>query len=125
MVAACTTDGPLELHSVDSPLPPIAIFSTQEQPASVAISSDHRYLAVGTADGSVQVWNNASGARTVSYPRAHAYKIERIVFSHDAARVVSADLLQIKEWALESADEEVTRKNLDWTILARCEDLFA
>ena len=106
VVAAATTDGRIELRSVDSPEPPIAIFSAQERPTSVAISSDHRYLAVGTADGTVEVWNIARGARSALYRRAHTYKVERIVFSYDGAHVVSADYLQIKEWALEVADEE-------------------
>jgi WD40 repeat protein len=38
--------------------------------------------------------------------RGHTYEVERIAFALDGARVVSADSLQIKEWALESGDEE-------------------
>lgn len=106
VVAAATTDGRIEVRSVDSPEPPIGIFETKEQPTSIAMSSDHRYIAVGTARGTVEVWNVTRAARSARYDRAQTYEVERIAFSHDGARVVSADRVQVKEWALDVSSEE-------------------
>jgi WD40 repeat protein len=106
VVAVAMDDGRIEVRSVDAPEPLISIFSTQEQPTSVAVSSDRRYIAVGTAKGTVEVWSLTRGARTARYSRGYTYEVERIAFAHDGARVVSADSLQIKEWVLESGDEE-------------------
>ena len=54
------------------------------------------------------MWSITRGARIARYSHAHTYEVKRIAFSHDDARVVSADNLQIKEWAREAADVEDT-----------------
>src|SRR6185295_11720533 len=56
VVVVAMADGRIEMRSVDAPERSIRIFSTQEQPTFVAVSSDHRYVAVGTAQGTVEVW---------------------------------------------------------------------
>jgi len=105
VVVAAAADGRIEVRSVESPEPAISIFATEEQPTSMAVPADARYVAVGTAKGTVEVWNVARGARSARYSRAHTYEVECITFSHDGARLVSADALHIKEWALEVPEE--------------------
>src|SRR5208282_3294299 len=53
--------------------PPEQPASTQEQPTSLAVSADHRHLAVGTAKGTVAVWNIARGTRSALYRRVHEH----------------------------------------------------
>ena len=73
---------------------------TEEEPSSVAISADARYEAVGTQKGTVEVWDLAEPSRKARYRRAHTHTVECITFSDNVGRIVSADSLQIKEWAL-------------------------
>jgi WD40 repeat protein len=108
IVAAGTVDGRIEVHRVHSPEEPIGIFETPEQPTSMVLSSCRRYLAVGTAKGTVEVWNIARGVRSARYSRAHTDAVKCIGFSQQDDRVVSADSLHIKEWSLEAAEEEQT-----------------
>ncbi|MCI0387779.1 MAG: DUF4062 domain-containing protein [Acidobacteria bacterium] len=106
LVAAATTDGRIEVRSIESPEPQIGSFMTQERPTSMAVPRDNRYLVVGTDKGTVDVWSIERGARNARYSRAHTYAVERITFSYDGARVVSADSLHIKEWDLESPEDQ-------------------
>jgi len=94
------------VRSIESLEPPIGVFITQERPTSLALPRDNGYLAVGTDKGTVEVWSTERGERSAQYSRAHTYKIERITFSYDGARVVSADSLHIKEWDLEASEEQ-------------------
>ena len=106
VVAVAIVDGSIEVRAVEAPEAPIRIFRTDEKPTSVAVSSDARYLSAGTDKGTVAVWSIERGVRSALYRRAHTYKIEGLTFSHDGARIVSADALHLKEWALQAADEK-------------------
>jgi WD40 repeat protein len=106
LVAAATTDGRIEVRSIESLEPPIGVFITQERPTSLALLQDNGYLAVGTDKGTVEVWSIERNERSARYSRAHTYEIERVTFSYDAARVVSADSLHIKEWELEASEDQ-------------------
>jgi WD40 repeat protein len=101
-VAAATSDR-IEVRSLDAPGSLIAGFLASEPVTSMALSKDAQYVGVGTAGGTVEVYSVPRRATTARYTRAHAYKVEGVVFSSDAAHVVSADMLQIKEWALEAS----------------------
>jgi WD40 repeat protein len=105
MVVAAA-DGFIHVRSVASPDLPIGDFTVDEQPTSVAVSADARWVAVGTDRGTVDVWSLERRNRTARYSQAHAYEVRRIAFSHDGARVISADTLQIKEWAVEAAEQQ-------------------
>jgi len=106
VVVTATVEGSIEARSVESPEQVISRFAAEGKPTSVALSADARHVAVGTANGSVEVWSLTRGMLSARYRRAHTYEVSRVAFSHDDARVISADLLHIKEWELEAPEEE-------------------
>jgi WD40 repeat protein len=105
-IAVATKEGGIEVRSVSQPLTPVCSFSSQEEPTAIALSFDQQYLAIGTSEGTVEVWSIARQARSAIYRRAHTHPVSRIVFSRDSERLVSADLLHIKEWAVEWAETD-------------------
>ena len=106
VIVVATVDGRIEARSPDFPESAIGVFRTEEQPSSVALSADARYVALGTQKGTVEVWHLAEQCRKARYKRAHTHEVECITFSHEGSRIVSADSLQIKEWELETTESD-------------------
>lgn len=109
LVAAASEDGHIEVRSVQAAQATTQLLRTiaiGDRPTAMALSRDERYLAVGTVRGTIEIWDIASGALSARYPRAHTYEINCIVFSCTGSRVVSADSLHLKEWALNAGDHQ-------------------
>ena len=105
VVAAATVGGRVEVRPAGPGQPPINIVETPEEPTSLALSSSGQYLALGTVKGTVEVWDLTRRARSASYSRAHTYEVKHVGFSNDDLSAVSTDMLHIKEWAREAAEE--------------------
>ncbi|MDH6133400.1 WD40 repeat protein [Kitasatospora sp. MAA4] len=67
--------------------------------ASIAFSPNGRSLAVGTDDGSLQLWDPASGKSEGPVMSGHRGRIEDIAFSPDSTRLATAGQDKtIREW---------------------------
>ncbi|BCG02007.1 hypothetical protein PPGU19_065750 (plasmid) [Paraburkholderia sp. PGU19] len=100
-VAVATKEGRVEVRSADHPQTPVCAFSSDDEPTVIALSADQQFIATGTDKGTVEVWSIARRARSAMYRRAHSYDVKGIAFARDSSRVLSADLVHIKEWAAE------------------------
>jgi WD40 repeat protein/NAD(P)-dependent dehydrogenase (short-subunit alcohol dehydrogenase family) len=101
-VAIATSAGEIEIRAVAAPDRPISTLVNNLPLTALALAPDKRHLAIGAANGTVAVLKVAGGARTALYQRGHTHSVERLVFSEDGTRVLSADSLHVKEWAVES-----------------------
>jgi WD40 repeat protein len=106
LIAVALRDGRIEVRLIASADRPLLAFSVQEEPTAIALSEDHRYIAVGTIKGNMEVWDIERGERSAIYARAHAHKVECVVFNSDSDRVVTADIVNVKEWAVEATEDE-------------------
>lgn len=72
---------------------------------SVALSSDGRRIASGSADNTVRVWNAATGEVMNGPFKGHTDHVQAVVFSLDGKRVISGSRDgTIRVWDIESGE---------------------
>ena len=104
VVAIGSSDCIVEVRNTSSLRRRVMRKQLSEQPRCVALSDDGLLLAVGTDKGSIEVWDIASATRCARYAGAHTYEVLQIVFQAGGERLVSADLLHLKQWDTRAAD---------------------
>jgi WD40 repeat protein len=57
---------------------------------SVALSHDGFWIASGSEDKTVRVWNASTGVETLQALRGHDDWVRSVAFSHDGSRIISA-----------------------------------
>ncbi len=102
ILAIADKSGLIELRSASESAIPPSRFATDHTPTALALSKDGRYLAIGFSDGTVEIRVTGASVPSARYLRGHQHAVDCIAFGRDERRVISADLLQVKEWALES-----------------------
>jgi WD40 repeat protein len=100
IMATAASDGLMEVRDVNSPDHPIATFKADDQPCSLALSADATLLALGTTGGEIAVWDLRRKERWVRHKHAHLNPIVGVSLAGGRDRLLSADMLQIKEWEL-------------------------
>ena len=111
LVAACE-DGSLRWWNLGGQrAEPVAEVATQSALRSVAYSPDGRYLAAGTAEGSVRIWDvdtDGSGlARGTATLLGHGAGVYALAFSPDGGLLASGSLDKtIRIWDFRQPDEE-------------------
>lgn len=80
----------------------------QDGAVSMAISSESRWIAVGTRSGMIHLWDLTSSPPKLSSWQAERQEIEGLVFLPDGQRFVSAcSASPIKYWSVESPGESL------------------
>jgi WD40 repeat protein/beta-lactamase regulating signal transducer with metallopeptidase domain len=72
-----------------APVAPALTFGHTAPVSSVAVSADGRTLAAGARDGSIRVWDSATGS-TIKTLTGHLGAIVAVAFSPDGGKLVSA-----------------------------------
>src|SRR5262249_44946633 len=73
---------------------------------SLAFSPNSRYLATGSRDGSIIVWDGASGKRVHDLKEAHTDRVNRLAFAPDSNRLASASTDgTVKVWDMTDGKE--------------------
>jgi WD40 repeat protein len=89
------------LYNTDQPDAPPRLFEGQSGAHSIAFNPNGPFIASGGADGSVWIWDIASG-ETVARLDGHLYTISALTFSSDGALLASGDnsgVVRVWEWA--------------------------
>jgi WD40 repeat protein len=81
---------------------------------SLAFSPDGKYLASGSEDRTVKVWNIDS-QKEVTTLQGHRYSVRSVAFSPDGKYLASgSDDKTVKLWSVESQKEVTTLQGHSW-----------
>lgn len=105
-VFAAGVGGEIQACSVANGARPIEVLRMEEEPTSLALSADNGHLILGTKRGTVAVWSLDEARYVARYPRAHTYEVKCVSFCRARRTVMSADILHLKEWALEAGEQD-------------------
>src|SRR5262249_37404371 len=91
--------------TTEPPTGPVLTLSRQPHMLGVALSPDGQRLAAGSLDGTVTVWDSASGRQAWTI-RAHAHPARGVAVRPDGRRLASASWDgTVKLWAAATAKE--------------------
>jgi len=76
---------------------------------SVAFSPDGSWLASGSWDDTVKVWDAATGQETLTL-KGHTDSVESVAFSSDGTRIASVSRGTVKVWDAATGQETLTLK---------------
>ncbi|CAE6472789.1 unnamed protein product [Rhizoctonia solani] len=86
-----TALGPLEGHS--------------DLVTSITISPDGLYIASGSCDATIRIWNAQSGALVTGPIKAHRDRVASVAFSPDSTRIVSAGVFDaLHVWLVQNGE---------------------
>jgi len=105
-----STDGTMKQWFLD--LPRQYAVRLETKPTAVAISSDGKYIAIGSEEGVVELHPISNGKQAIPTPeKAHFRDVQRLAFSPNGEWLASASLDNIaKLWKVENEPKDNTLK---------------